>query len=147
MNDTVISTLRDVDMDLFVLERLTFNSEDELVLQQVRKCTVPVILVINKIDQIENKDRLLPHIQELVNKHVFSDIIPVSALGGHNLERLEMLVKQACQKALSFSEDQVTDRSSRFLAAEMIREKVTRQLGDELLMRSVEIERFKLEGL
>ena len=57
MNDTVISTLRDVDMVLFVLERLIFNSEDELVLQQVRKCKVPVILVINKIDQIEDKER------------------------------------------------------------------------------------------
>ena len=73
---------------------------------------MPVILVINKIDQIENKDRLLPHIQELVNKHVFSDIIPVSALG-HNLERLEMLVKRGLPEApFTFPEDQVTDRSS-----------------------------------
>ena len=148
MNDTVISTLRDVDMVLFVLERLTFNSEDELVLQQVRKCTVPVILVINKIDQIEDKERLLPHIQELVNKHVFSDIIPVSALGGHNLRRLETLVKEGLPEGpFLFPENQVTDRSSRFIAAEMIREKVTRQLGDELPYEvSVEIERFKLEG-
>ena len=80
MNDTVISTLRDVDMVLLVLERLTFNLEDELVLQQVQKCKVPVILVINKIDQIQDKARLLPHIQELVKKHDFSEIIPVSAL-------------------------------------------------------------------
>ena len=148
MNDTVISTLRDVDMVLFVLERLTFNSEDELVLQQVQKCTVPVILVINKIDQIQDKERLLPHIQELDNKHVFSDVIPVSALGGHNLERLAMLVKGALPEGpFLFPEDQVTDRSSRFIAAEMIREKVTRQLGDELPYEvTVEIERFKLEG-
>ena len=148
MNDKVISTLRDVDMVLFVLERLTFNSEDELVLQQVSKCTVPVILVINKIDQIEDKERLLPHIQELVNKHVFSDIIPVSALGGHNLQRLEMLVKEGLPEGpFLFPENQVTDRSSRFIAAEMIREKVTRQLGDELPYEvTVEIERFKLEG-
>jgi GTP-binding protein Era len=148
MNDTVISTLRDVDMVLFVLERLTFNSEDELVLQQVQKCTVPVILVINKIDQIQDKERLLPHIQELIDKHVFSDIIPVSALGGHNLERLEMLVKGGLPEGpFLFPEDQVTDRSSRFIAAEMIREKVTRQLGDELPYEvTVEIERFKLEG-
>ena len=148
MNDTVISTLRDVDMVLFVLERLTFNSEDELVLQQVQKCTVPVILVINKIDQIRNKERLLPHIQELDKVHVFSDVIPVSALGGHNLERLEMLVKGALPEGpFLFPEDQVTDRSSRFIAAEMIREKVTRQLGDELPYEvTVEIERFKLEG-
>ena len=122
--------------------------EDELVLQQVQKCKVPVILVINKIDQIQDKDRLLPHIQELVNKHVFSDIIPVSALGGHNLERLEMLVKRGLPEGpFLFPEDQVTDRSSRFIAAEMIREKVTRQLGDELPYEvTVEIERFKLEG-
>ena len=148
MNDTVISTLRDVDMVLFVLERLTFNQEDELVLQQVQKCNVPVILVINKVDQIQDKARLLPHIQELVNKHDFSEIIPVSALGRHNLERLEMLVKASLPEGpFLFPEDQVTDRSSRFLAAEMIREKVTRQLGDELPYEvSVEIERFKLEG-
>jgi len=92
-----------------------------------------VILVINKVDQIQDKARLLPHIQELVNKHDFSEIIPVSALGGHNLERLEMLVKASLPEGpFLFPEDQVTDRSSRFLAAEMIREKVTRQLGDEL---------------
>ena len=93
MNDTVINTLRYVDTILFVLERLTFNQEDELVLQQVRKCKVPVILVINKIDQIREKKRLLPHIKELVNKHKFDETVPISALGGHNLERLEMLVK------------------------------------------------------
>lgn len=148
MNDIVISTLRDVDMVLFVLERLTFNHDDELVLQQVQKCNVPVILVINKVDKIQDKARLLPHIQELVNKHEFSEIIPVSALGGHNLERLEMLVKASLPEGpFLFPEDQVTDRSSRFLAAEMIREKVTRQLGDELPYEvTVEIERFKLEG-
>ena len=148
MNDTVISTLRDVDMVLFVVERLTFNSEDELVLQQVQKCTVPVILVINKIDQIQDKERLLPHIQELIDRHVFSDIIPVSALGGHNLERLEMLVKEGLPEGpFLFPKDQVTDRSSRFIAAEMIREKVTRQLGDELPYEvTVEIESFNLEG-
>ena len=148
MNDIVISTLRGVDMVLFVLERLTFNSEDELVLQQVQKCTVPVILVINKVDQIQDKEHLLPHIQKLVNKHDFSEIIPVSALGGHNLERLEMLVKRGLPEGpFLFPEDQVTDRSYRFMAAEMIREKVTRQLGDELPYEvTVEIERFNLEG-
>lgn len=148
MNDIVISTIRGVDMVLFVLERLTFNSEDELVLQQVQKCTVPVILVINKIDQIQDKELLLPHIQELVNKHDFSEIIPVSALGGHNLERLEILVKRGLPEGpFLFPEDQVTDRSYRFMAAEMIREKVTRQLGDELPYEvTVEIERFNLEG-
>ena len=99
MNDTVISTLRDVDMVLFVLERFTFNHDDELVLQQIQKCNVPVILVINKVDQIQDKARLLPHIQELVNKHDFSEIIPVSALGD-NLERLEMLEGKLARRPL-----------------------------------------------
>ena len=148
MNDTVINTLRGVDTVLFVLERLIFNQEDELVLQQVRKCKVPVILVINKIDQIREKKRLLPHIKELVNKHKFDETVPISALGGHNLERLEMLVKDGLPIGpFLFPEDQVTDRTSRFLAAEMIREKVIRQLGDELPYEAtVEIERFKLDG-
>ena len=148
MNETVLSTLRDVDMILFVVERLNFAEDDELVLQQLKDCRVPVILVINKVDQIKDKKRLLPHIQELAQKFAFAEIVPVSALSGHNLDRLESLVKQSLPAGpFLFPEEQVTDRSSRFLAAELIREKVTRQLGDELPYEvTVEIERFQVES-
>lgn len=148
MNDTVISTLRDVDAILFVVERTVFNEADELVLRKLEGVRVPVILVINKVDLLEDKQKLLPHIAKVSKRHNFKEIVPVSALGGHNLDVLEELVND-CLPASPFlyPADQLTDRSSRFLAAELIREKVTRQLGDELPYEvTVEIERFQREG-
>jgi len=102
-------------------------------------------LIINKIDLLRDKTALLPHIQELSSKREFAEIVPVSALGGHNLDTIEDLVKKLLPVgSFLFPKDQVTDRSSRFLAAELIREKVTRQLGEELPYEvTVEIERFK----
>ena len=102
----------------------------------------------DKIDQIKDKRRLLPHIKELTKQHEFAEVVPVSALSGHNLDRLESLVKQLLPVGpFLYPAEQVTDRSSRFLAAELIREKVTRQSGDELPYEvTVEIERFKVEG-
>lgn len=148
MNETVLSTLNDVDAILFVVERTSFNSGDELVLSHLEKLAVPVILVINKVDLVAEKTTLLPHIESLSKRFSFKEIVPVSALGGHNLETLEGLVHECLPAGpFLFPDDQVTDRSSRFLAAELIREKVTRQLGDELPYEvTVEIEQFKQEG-
>ncbi len=149
MNETVTSVLADVDAVLFLVERLVFNDEDEMVLQALSHIKVPVLLVINKCDLLENKGKLLPHIERLSHKREFAEIIPLSALGGHNLDALEKSV----EKYLPFGEflypeDQITDRSSRFLAAELIREKITRQLGDELPYEvTVEIEKFTQQGL
>jgi len=111
----------------------------------LQNTTVPVLLLINKIDLVKDKSELLPHIAELAKKRQFEEIVPVSALGGHNLDTVEALVKKLLPKGpFLFSEDQITDRSSRFLAAELIREKVTRQLGDELPYEvTVEIEKFE----
>ena len=148
MNDTVISVIKDVDAILFVVERLTWNETDQLVLEALSKTAVPVLLLINKVDQLEDKERLLPHIDSLAKKRVFAEIIPVSALGGHNLDTVAQLVKKYLPLGpFLFPSDQITDRSSRFLAAELIREKVTRQLGDELPYEvTVEIEKFTQEG-
>lgn len=148
MNETVATTVKDVDLVLFVTERLVFNSGDEQVLALLKKLKVPVFLVINKVDQVDRKDELLPHIQQLSERLEFAEIVPCSALSGHNLDTLESLIKQYLPEGpFLFPEDQVTDRSSRFLAAELIREKVTRQLGDELPYEvTVEIEQFKQEG-
>ena len=148
MNETILTTLHDVDAILFLVERMIFNAGDELVLSHLQKLQVPVILVINKVDLLQDKPQLLPHIETLSSRYQFKDIVPVSALGGHNLEVLENLVHACLPKgAFLFPEDQVTDRSSRFLAAELIREKVTRQLGDELPYEvTVEIEQFQQEG-
>lgn len=148
MNETVAATVKDVDLVLFVCERTIFNAGDEEVLKLLASLSVPVILILNKVDEITDKKKLLPHIQKMSGKHEFAEIVPVSALGGHNLESLEQLIKQYLPEGpFLFPEDQVTDRSSRFLAAELIREKVTRQLGDELPYEvTVEIEQFAQEG-
>lgn len=148
MNETVSSVLADVDVVLFVIEKLVFNAEDEMVLSALSKVKVPVILLINKCDQIEVKDRLLPHMQRLSQRREFAEIIPVSALAGYNLADLEKtLEKYLPASEFLYPEDQITDRSSRFLAAELIREKITRQLGDELPYEvSVEIEKFTQQG-
>lgn len=145
MNDTVLSVIKDVDVVLFVVERFIWNEADQFVLEALANAKVPVLLLINKIDLLQDKAELLPHIAELMKKRVFAEVVPVSALRGHNLETIESLVKKLLPEGpFLFPEDQVTDRSSRFLAAELIREKVTRQLGDELPYEvSVEIEKFE----
>lgn len=148
MNATVLDVLKDVDVVLFVVERLIFNDEDQMVLDALKKIDVPVLLLINKCDQIENRERLLPHLQRLSDLREFAEIIPVAVLTGHNLETVQQCVaKYLPTGPFMFPEDQVTDRSSRFLAAELIREKITRQLGDELPYEvTVEIEKFAMEG-
>ena len=145
MNDTVLNVIKDVDLVLFVVERFIWNEADQYVLDALANAKVPVLLIINKIDLVQDKTELLPHIAELAKKQEFAEIVPVSALGGHNLETIDNLVKALLPEGpFLFPEDQVTDRSSRFLAAELIREKVTRQLGDELPYEvTVEIEKFE----
>tara|TARA_B110000211_G_scaffold449_1_gene546 strand:- start:1826 stop:2584 length:759 start_codon:yes stop_codon:yes gene_type:complete len=145
MNDTVLNVIKDVDVVLFVVERFIWNEADQYVLDALTYANVPVLLVINKIDLVQDKTELLPHIAKLRKKREFTEIVPVSALGGHNLDTIDELVKALLPEApFLFPEDQVTDRSSRFLAAELIREKATRQLGDELPYEvTVEIEKFE----
>lgn len=148
MNATVLEVLKDVDVVLFVVERLTFSDEDEMVLDALKYIQAPVLLLINKCDQIENRERLLPHLQRLAALRDFAEIIPLAVLTGHNLDTVETCVaKYLPHGDFLFPEDQITDRSSRFLAAELIREKITRQLGDELPYEvTVEIEKFTQEG-
>jgi len=145
MNETVIKVINDVDAILFVVERLTWNATDQLVLEALCDISVPVLLIINKIDLVKDKDKLLPHIELLASKRHFVEIVPVSALAGHNLDTIENLLRKYLPVGpFLFPDDQITDRSSRFLAAELVREKVTRQLGDEIPYEvTVEIEKFE----
>jgi len=149
MNETVTSVLADVDAVFFVVERLVFNDEDEMVLQAISNLKIPILLIINKCDQLDNKSKLLPHMERLSKLREFAEIVPISALGGHNLQVLEDLVEKYLPAGeFLYPEDQITDRSSRFLAAELIREKITRQLGDELPYEvTVEIEKFSHRDL
>ncbi len=144
MDETVMTVVSEVDVIMLVSERLHWDEQDEAVLQAVRDVSAPVLLIINKVDQLRDKRRLLPHIERLAAHFDFAEIVPVSALGGHNLELLETRLRKLLPESpFLFPEDQVTDISSRFLAAEFIREKITRQLGDELPYEvMVEIEKF-----
>jgi GTPase len=148
LNKAAGSALGDVDVVVWLIDRPAWLSEDELVLQRIKTSGVPVILVINKIDRIEDKDELLPFFQEASENHDFAAMIPVSALRGSNLDVLDRTIMDLLPDGeLIFPEDQITDRSMRFMAAEIIREKLIRSLGQEVPHAlTVEIEEYKQEG-
>jgi GTP-binding protein Era len=137
-----------VDLVIFVVDRTAWTEEDAAVLQQIQQAGLPTVLAVNKIDLLPDKTELLPHLQVLAGKADFAAILPVSALGRHNVEALEeQILAHLPESDYFFPEDQITDRSQRFLAAEIVREKITRQLGDELPYAiTVEIEDFAQEG-
>jgi len=148
LNRAASSVLPSVHAILFVVEALRWTEEDELVLEHVRRAGVPALLVVNKVDRIEDKAALLPYLAEVAQKHDFAAVVPVSALRHDNLDDLEAeLLKLLPESEPLFPEDQITDRSVRFLAAEIIREKLMRSLGQELPYDlTVEVERFEEEG-
>lgn len=147
MNRTVGTTLADVDVVIFVVEAGRWTAEDNNVLQRLRDFTVPVILAVNKVDKFADKAQLLPLLQGLAQKMAFAAIVPVSALKRNNLAELESVVAKHLPLSEPFyPEEQITDRSERFLAAEIVREKLMRTLGQELpYALTVEIEQFKNE--
>ena len=148
MNRAATTAMKDVDVVVFVVDRFIWTEEDEAVAEKLQNLKSPVILAVNKVDQIEDKETLLPHLQKLSEKLEISEIVPLSALRNTNLDRLEELIVERLPEGIHmYPEDQITDRSSRFMAAEIVREKITRQLGDELPYEmAVEIEEFKHEG-
>lgn len=148
MNRSASSALKDVNVVIFVVDKSQWTEEDDWVLQQVQQCESPVIVAVNKVDQLEDKSKLLPHLQRLAEQLPNAELVPISALRSQNLDRLEALVVERLPEADHFyPEDQITDKNSRFLAAEIVREKITRQLGEELPYQSaVEIEEFVEEG-
>ncbi|MDH5407266.1 MAG: GTPase Era [Gammaproteobacteria bacterium] len=145
LNRAASSTLSDVDVVVFIIEALSFTDEDAQVLDKVKTLNVPVILAINKVDRITEKERLLPFLAEMGSKMNFAEVLPVSALKDINLKEIEASIQKLLpENAPFYDEDQITDRSVRFLAAEIIREKLTRTLHQELPYNlTVEIEQFK----
>ena len=145
MNRAAGSALEGVQVALFLVEPMRWTEEDDLVLKRLRQSKVPVILVVNKVDTLEDKETLLPYLQEVAAKYEFKHVIPVSALKGTSLDVLESHILEFLEvSAPYFPEDQITDRSIRFMAAEIVREKLMRRLGQELPYDlTVEIERFK----
>lgn len=148
MNRAASSSIADVDMVVFVVERGHWTDADDWVLQQLAQAGCPVILAINKVDQIKDKTTLLPYLDQCRSKMDFAEIVPLAALHGTNLDALEAsIVERLPSEKHLFPEDQITDRSQRFMAAEMVREKIMRQLGEEVpYAMTVEIEEFKDSG-
>ena len=148
MNETVLNVVADVDVVVFVVETLKFNEGDLQVLDLLERIDVPVILAINKIDLIKAKDSFLPHIDKLSKLFEFREVVPISAATGYNVEKIAELTKNLLPEGqFLFPRDQITNRSSRFLAAELIREKITRQLGEEVPYEAtVEVENFADDG-
>lgn len=147
MNRAALASLADADVVLLVVDAARWTEEDAAALARVRESGKSAVLVINKVDRVTPRERLLPVIRDLAARHEFAAVVPVSALGRDNLDRLlAALAPLLPEGGPGFPPEQVTDRSERFLAAEVIREKLTLVLRDELPYGiTVEIERWEEE--
>lgn len=145
MNRAAASVMSDVDALLFVVQALEWTEEDEAVLQRLENLKMPVVLVVNKIDQVSDKEALLPFISEIASKYKFHDVIPIAAVKGLSIDKVELAVATLLpENDAIYPEDQITNRSMRFLAAEIIREKLVRELGQELPYTStVNIDKYE----
>lgn len=147
MNRGVTQALADVDVVLFVIEAGRFDARDKTVLALL-PADKPVILVVNKTDQLKDREKLLPFLADVSSRRDFTAVVPVSAVKERQLDELLAETKKHLpHEELLFAEDELTDKSEKFIAAEYIREKLFRLLGDELpYATTVEIEKFEQEG-
>jgi len=148
LNKTASSATTGADVLLLVVQALTWTNDDQMALEIVQKQELPWILVVNKVDRVNPKEKLLPWLQGLPATEHASAVIPTSASKGHNVDTLEQQIEQLLPEAdFIYDEDSFTDRSSRFLASELVREQLTRFLSQELPYSiSVEIEQFEDSG-
>lgn len=145
LNKTADTTLLGVDLVVWLLDGLYWHDYDERIFKKLAQAGLPVILVVNKIDKIKDKQALLAFLAEAERKFPFKHIVPLSALKNNNLDVLERHIMELLPEGeLIYPEDQITDRPERFFVAEIVREKLTRRLGDELpYALTVEIERYE----
>lgn len=145
LNRTAEATLLGVDVVIWLIDGLSWHEYDEVIFQKLEQANLPVILAVNKIDKVLDKEAILTFFNDAQHRFPFKHLVPISALKRTNLEQLENLIMALLpEQGLIYPEDQVTDRSERFLAAEIVREKLTRRLGDELpYALTVEIERYE----
>ncbi len=148
MNRAAHGAIEDVDVVIFVVEALKWTSQDQRVEERIEASKRPTILVLNKVDRVRPRSKLLPFIDELAKDHGFDEIVPLSALRGENLEALESAIKKRLpQSERLFPEDIFTDRGERFIAAELVREKLMLRLDQEVPYRlSVEIEEMAVRN-
>jgi GTP-binding protein Era len=147
MNRAALSSLADADINLFVVESLSWSEEDQRVLEVLKQQHRPIILVLSKVDKVQPRERLLSFIQEINRRAEFVEVVPLSALKNSNLEQLPSIIaKHLPLSPRHFPADQVTDRSPEFQAAEIVREKLTLRLREELPYGlTVVLEQFKEE--
>ncbi len=145
LNRTADTTLLGVDVIVWLIDGLSWHEYDEVIFKKLEQAGLPVILAVNKVDKVKDKDAILAFFAEAQHRFPFEHLIPISALKRTNLDQLESLIMTMLPESdLIYPEDQVTDRPERFLAAEIVREKLTRRLGDELpYSLTVEIERYE----
>ena len=145
LNRTAETTLLGVDVIVWLIDGLSWQEYDEVIFKKLEQAGLPVILAVNKVDKVKDKDAILAFFAEAQHRFPFEHLIPISALKRTNLDQLETLIMSLLPESdLIYPEDQVTDRPERFLAAEIVREKLTRRLGDELpYALTVEIERYE----
>ncbi len=149
INKTAIASIDGVDLVCFMITASGWTEGDKLVLKALKEVSVPVVLVINKIDKLKSINDVLPLIAESSQMADFAEIIPVCAMGkmqGGNVERLMDVISSYLPEAeAGFDEDQITDRSFRFLVSELVREQLFRRLGDELpYATAVEVTQFDM---
>tara|TARA_B100000925_G_scaffold209791_1_gene159816 strand:- start:121 stop:1029 length:909 start_codon:yes stop_codon:yes gene_type:complete len=134
LNKSAQSIVEDSDLVLFVVQRLTIDEEDKSIISKLRDTNSLTICVINKIDQIKNKNELLPFIEQLTTEYGFDSIIPISAETGQNLDELINLIKKNLPENDHIYDEElsISDNRNRFMISELIREKIIRKLGDEL---------------
>ena len=145
LNKTAETTLLGVDVIVWLIDGLSWHQYDEVIFKKLERAGLPVILAVNKVDKVKDKEAILAFFAEARKRFSFEEMIPISALKGTNLDNLEsLLINILPESELIYPEDQITDRPERFLAAEIVREKLTRRLGDELpYSMTVEIERYE----
>ena len=148
MNKTASSSISEVDMILWLVEALKWTKEDQRVMEHLTKIEVPIILCVNKIDNLSTKDEILPYLENLGEKFQANEVFPLSAFNkNHTNDLRKVILKYLPQQKALFESDYVTDRSQRFVVAEFIREKLIRNLSNELPYDlTVEIEKFDLDG-
>lgn len=149
MNDAAAGSLHDVDLVVLVVEALRWTEEDQAVLERLQGMPAPVALVVNKVDRVSDKTRLLPELEQLSQRRDFAFVMPLSATQGHNVATLgaEILARMPEGPPL-YPPDMIVSYDNAFLAAEIVREKLTRSLHQELpYSLTVAIERYTVEDL
>jgi GTP-binding protein Era len=147
MNRTAATSLNDADLVVLVIDATKWTADDDLALERVVASGLPAVAAVNKIDQVRPRDKLLPYIADLAKRHAFADIVPISALKSDGVEALKKTIARHLPVAPAmYADDQLTEVSLEFRIAEMIREKLTLELNQEVPYGvAVEVEQMKDE--